>query len=237
MLKYNKVLLKLSGEALKGHSIYDFSILENIFSQIKELSKRGVKIIIVIGGGNIWRGDMEKKRFIEKDSHYMGMTATLINSLALKSFFDNKNLNSRILSNLPIENLFPKYKKDLANEILTQGDILIVGGGTGKPYVSTDSLAINLAIELECDAILMAKNKTNGIYSKDPNKFKNAKFIKTMSYEDYVNDDIKIIDVNSIRKLIETESEIEILVFEMKAKNKLINLWDNENELKTVLKK
>lgn len=237
-MNHSRILLKLSGEALKGEEgeIFNYDILENILNQLSLLrDKKNLEILIVIGGGNIWRGEMRGDNFFEDDADYMGMTSTLINSLALKSFFNKRGLEAEIQSNLPIKNLFNEVDIVKGEKLLSDKKILIFGGGTGKPGVSTDTLAANIAMDFNCDAILMAKNEIDGVYSGDPNKVNNVEFFDKITYSKYLDLELKVIDSLAIKKISNSEKDIHVIVFKMNKKDNIINLWDNKNIKKTII--
>ncbi|BDV02596.1 MAG: uridylate kinase [Candidatus Hepatoplasma vulgare] len=239
-MRYKNILLKLSGEAISDeNNIISKEMLDSIFYQVNYLvKKKNVKVSIVVGGGNIFRGEISNSIGLGKDTSdadYMGMLATIINALAFKAYFNNNNLNTEVLSAFKIENLIEKANAKNIKEILDAKKVLIFGGGTGKPYVSTDTAAAMRAIETKADVILMAKNGVDGAYSEDPNKSKdNIVFFDKLSYKDVINKDLKIID-HEMTLLLKGKN-IDIILFNMNTKNNIINIYEDKVVKKTIIK-
>ena len=178
---YKRVLLKLSGEALKhdsGNQIIDSNYLKSIAEIIKSLYLEGIEIAIVIGAGNIYRGKLATEIGIDRvKGDFMGMMGTVINALAVSSALKNIDVPNVVYSALPgISDIVLDYNKDSADKSLKEGKVIFLSGGTGKPYFTTDTACTLYAKELHMDAVLVAKNGVNGVYSDDPNKNKDAKF-------------------------------------------------------------
>lgn len=239
-MRYKNILLKLSGEAISNeNSIISKEMLDSIFYQVNYLvKKRNVKVSIVVGGGNIFRGEVSDSIGLGKDTadaDYMGMLATIINALAFKAFFKNKGLETEVLSAFEIENIIKKANIARINNILNAGKVLIFGGGTGKPYVSTDTAAAMRAIDIKADVILMAKNGVDGAYSEDPKKTTdNVVFFDKLSYKDVINKNLKIIDHEMLNLL--KGKNIDIVLFNMNTKNNIINIYEDKVIKKTVIK-
>ena len=177
--KYNRVLIKLSGEAIgkeNGRGI-DNNKLEKVVYQIVKISQAGTQIAIVLGGGNFWRGRYGDKYMERTTSDYMGMLGTIINAVAVKASLINNGLDAQVLSAIEVKQLAKQFTKERALKALSKGKVLIFAGGTGNPYFTTDTCAALRANEVGCDAILMAKNGVEGVYSDDPRTNKDAKFI------------------------------------------------------------
>ena len=175
--KTNRILLKLSGEALMGDDNYGIklSVVDRIALDIKNLSKKKIDICIVIGGGNIFRGLSASAEGMDRaQADYMGMLATVLNSLALQNALEKINVDTRVMSALPIQSICETYIRRKAIRHMEKGRIVICAAGTGNPYFSTDTASALRAAELSCDVIYKA-TQVDGIYNKDPKKFKNAK--------------------------------------------------------------
>lgn len=215
---YKRVLLKLSGEALglkEPDSIIDVDSLDSICERIKALHDEGVEIAVVIGAGNIWRGKLAERIGVERVSaDYMGMLGTVINAVAMASALKRYNVESVVYSAIPeIQGVTIAYNADKVKKGLSLGKVCFLSGGTGKPFFTTDTAATMRAIEIECDAILMAKNGVKGVYDKDPNVYKDARFIPEITYKKMREMNLLIMDQSAI-ELIEN-TDIQILVFSM----------------------
>ncbi len=199
--KYKRVVLKLSGEALRGEK--DFGIDPNFIfylaEEIKEVSKIGVEIVIVIGGGNIFRGITGKSEGIERaTADYMGMLATIFNGMALQGILEKAKLQTRLLTSLEIKEVAEPFIRRRALRHLEKKRIVIAAGGTGLPFVTTDTTAAIRGLELKCQAIFKATN-VDGVYNKDPQKHSSAKKYNMLSLEKAFQDnDIKIMDKAAI---------------------------------------
>lgn len=215
---YKRVLLKLSGEALKNNkqnSIIDIDYLNLLGTTIKELTEDGYQIAIVIGAGNIWRGQLASSVGLDRlKADYMGMLGTVINAVTLSSALQNLGLETAVFSALgDIEQTTINYDKNLANQALNDGKVVFLAGGTGKPFFTTDTAAALRALELNCEAILMGKNGVDGIYSGNPLTDKNAKFIKDINYDKILEMKLEVMDASAV-ELIKNE-DIDIRVFSM----------------------
>jgi len=228
-LKYKRALLKLSGEALKGKSeIYDKHALSKIADQIIKLAENNLQLGIVIGGGNIWRGKLAKEIGMPQiNADYMGMLATIMNALALESIIREKGYSKVIVySSLDIKSMTVPYNFKEARQKLDEGYILIFGGGTGFSYFTTDTAATLRAIEIDAEVVLMAKNGIAGVYDKDPNKHKNAKFFKRLSYTDITKLDLQVMDQTAAT--LAREGDLKIEVFNMQGENNLIKIVEGK---------
>jgi len=228
-LKYKRALLKLSGEALKGKSeIYDKHSLNKIADQIIELAENNLQLGIVIGGGNIWRGKLAKEIGMPQiNADYMGMLATIMNALALESIIKEKGYSKVIVySSLDIKSMTVPYNFKEARQKLDEGYILIFGGGTGFSYFTTDTAATLRAIEIDAEVVLMAKNGVAGVYDKDPNKHKDAKFFKRLSYADITRLDLEVMDQTAAT--LARDGNLKIEVFNMQGDNNLIKIVEGK---------
>ncbi len=213
--KYKRVILKLSGEALSGEVGYglEANVLSSMAQQILELTQAGVEVAIVVGGGNIWRGVAGAKRGIDRaTADYMGMLATVINSLALQDALEAAGMETRVMTAIEMREVAEPYIKRRAIRHLEKGRVVIFGAGTGNPYFSTDTTAALRAAEMGVDAILMAK-KVDGVYSDDPKKNPDAKKFDTLKYIDVLNQGLKVMDSTAISLCM--DNNIPLIVFDM----------------------
>ena len=228
--RINRILLKLSGEALMGEDSYGIklSVVDRIAMDIKSLSKKKIDICIVIGGGNIFRGLAASADGMDRaQADYMGMLATVLNSLALQNALEKINVDTRVMSALPIQSICETYIRRRAIRHMEKGRIVICAAGTGNPYFSTDTAAALRAAELTCDVIYKA-TQVDGIYNKDPKKFKNAKKYDRISYKKYLNDNLKVMDSSAIS--VAKDNNIPILVFSISEKDCLIKTYVGKNK-------
>ena len=228
-MKYNRVLLKFSGEALAGSKEkgIDFEEMLQFAKEIKECAELGVEIAIVVGGGNFWRGKLNT--YMDRaTSDYIGMLATTMNALALGDAFKQIGQDVRVQTGIEMRQVAEFYIKDRENAIghLEKGRITIFGCGTGSPFFSTDTAAALRAAEIKADALIKATN-VNGIYNKDPKKFEDAEFIPHTTYLDVLNKKLKVMDSTAISLCM--EEEIPIVVFDIHTKGNLKKLLLGEN--------
>lgn len=217
MAKYKRILLKLSGEALadkQNSAILGADNLNKVSLAIKEMVNQGVQVCIVVGAGNIWRGRLAETIGIEHSTaDYMGMLGTIINSLALQSALENNGMETRVMTAIEMKQVAEPYIKRKAENHLRKGRVIIFGGGTGNPYFTTDTTAALRANELNCEAILMAKNGVDGVYSSDPRKNKDAVFYSKLTYKEMLKKDLEVMDNTALSLCMNTD--IEIRVFNM----------------------
>ncbi len=220
MAQYKRILLKLSGESLRGDSSngIDPRILDNFAGEILPLFKKGLQIAIVIGGGNIFRGlEGKSKGFDRVQGDYMGMLATVINGMAMQSTFEQLNMPTHILSGIEINPLCDKMNRRHAIEMLEQGKIVIITGGTGNPFFTTDTAAALRAVEIKADVILKG-TRVDGVYSDDPEKNPEAVKFDKISFDDVYKKKLKVMDMTAFT--ICYENNMPIIVFNMnKEKN------------------
>ena len=221
MMKYNRILLKLSGEALLGKNSYgiDNDRLVVYAEEIKEIHKQGVEIAIVVGGGNIFRGLSGSKDGIDRvQADYMGMLATVINGLALQNALENIDIPTRLQSAIKMESIAEPFIKRKATRHLEKGRVVIFASGTGNPYFTTDSAAVLRAIEINADVILKG-TRVDGIYNEDPEKNKEAIKFDDISFEDTIRKGLKIMDTTAFT--LSKENKLPIIVFDMNTKGNL----------------
>lgn len=214
-MKYDRILLKLSGEALAGEQGNGISaeVLNTIAGEIKELQEMGVEIAIVIGGGNIHRGVAGATKGMDRTtSDHMGMLATVINSLALQDSLERNGINTRVLTAIDMQEIAEPYIRRRAVRHLEKKRVVIFAAGTGNPYFTTDTAAALRANEIDAQVIMKA-TKVDGIYNKDPMKFKDAVKIDKLKFMDVLNQGLSVMDSTAIS--LSMDNEIDILVFNM----------------------
>ncbi len=230
-MKYKRVVLKLSGEALKNkkeQTIIDSVLLNKVAEAIQLLTKAGIQVAVVIGAGNIFRGKLASEIGIEHSvADYMGMLGTIINSLALQSALENIGVECRVMSSIEVDAVCEKYIRRKAISHLEKGMVTIFAGGTGNPYFTTDTTATLRAIEINADAILMAKNGVEGVFDKDPTKYKDAKLIDKITFEDLYKKNLGVMDHTAVAMML--NQKIEIRVFSMDDLNNFKKVIDGEN--------
>lgn len=215
-MKYKRVLLKLSGEALAGDGNMgiDASTVADVAKQIKEASESGCEIAIVCGGGNIWRGKTGADMGMDRSSaDYMGMLATVMNGLAVQNALEAIGVPTRVLSAIEMRQVAEPYIRRRAVRHLEKGRIVIFGAGTGNPFFTTDTTAALRAAEIQADVILMAKNGVDGVYSADPKIDSTAVKFDEITYSDVLNKDLKIMDQTAITLC--KDNDIDLCVFNM----------------------
>ena len=235
-MKYKKILLKLSGEALMGNKQFgiDNNRLMQYANDIKEISDLNVEIGIVIGGGNIFRGVQAEKGGMDRtQGDYMGMLATMINSMALQSALESIGLYTRLQSAIEMKQIAEPYIKRKAVRHLEKGRIVIFGAGTGNPFFTTDSAASLRAVEIDCDVILKG-TRVDGVYDADPEKYPDANKYDTLTFDDAYEKKLKIMDMTAFTLC--KENQIPVVVFDMNNSGNLkkVILGDNVGTLVTV---
>ena len=216
-LKYRRVLLKVSGEALMGERDYglDKGVLDRIASEIKSVHELGAEVCVVVGGGNIFRGIQSATQGIDRATgDYIGMLATVMNSLALQGALERLGLNTRVLSAIPMSTISEPYIRRRAVRHLEKGRIVIFAAGTGNPFFTTDTAAALRASEMNCDALLKG-TKVDGVFDADPVKNKGAKKFDRLTFHDVLAKDLKVMDASAIA--LARESNIPIIVFSLHA--------------------
>lgn len=235
MKKYNRVLLKLSGESLSGNKGMgiDFDRVLEICAEIKEVSeKTKVEIAIVVGGGNFWRG-RSNQHMDRCTSDHIGMLGTTMNALALNDAFKQLNCESRVQTGIEMRQVAEFYIKNRADRHLQKGRIIILGCGTGSPFFSTDTAAALRAAEINADIVLKATN-VDGIYTADPKKDKNATMIEEITYIDVLNKKLNAMDSTATSLCM--DNNIPILVYNMNTKGNLLKVVEGK-KIGTIVKK
>jgi len=211
--KYRRVLLKLSGEALMGPKDFglDTETADRITDEIKAVHEMGVQVSLVIGAGNIFRGVSQAAENIERTSaDYMGMLATVMNALAVQSMLESKGVETRVQSAIPMATVCEPYIRRRAVRHMERGRLVIFAGGTGNPFFTTDTAAALRAIEMGCDGLLKG-TQVDGVYSADPKKVPDAERYNSLSYQDVISRDLRVMDTSAIA--LARENELPILVF------------------------
>jgi uridylate kinase len=228
-MAYKRILLKLSGEALMGDRQYgiDPARLAEYAQEIKKIVDKGIEVAIVIGGGNIFRGVAGASNGIDRvQADYMGMLATVINGLALQSALEDEQIKTRLLTAIKMEQVAEPFIKRRAVRHLEKGRVVIFGGGTGNPYFTTDTAAVLRAIEVNADVILKG-TRVDGIYTSDPEKFKDAIKFDSITYKDVMSKGLKVMDMTAFA--LSQENNLPIIVFDMNTKGNLEKVISGEN--------
>lgn len=219
---YQRVILKLSGEAMKGNTNYgiDPKTVKEIALEIKEIYDLGVQVGVVIGAGNLWRGVTGQELGMDRaQADYMGMLGTIMNGLALQDALEGIDVPSRVMSAIPIPEVAEPYIRRRAIRHLEKGRVTIFVGGTGSPYFSTDTAAGLRAAEIDAEIILMAKNNVSGVYDKDPKKFNDAKMYNELTLQQVLEQKLLVMD--STAASICKDNHINIVVFDMNQKGNI----------------
>ncbi|GAB3934987.1 UMP kinase [Larkinella terrae] len=228
-LKYKRILLKLSGEALSGEKGYgiDPVILDQYSLEIKRVVEMGVQVAIVIGGGNIFRGIQGERSGMDRvQGDYMGMLATVINAMAIQSSLEQHGLYTRVMSAIKMEQVCEPYVRRRAVRHLEKGRIVIFGAGTGNPYFTTDTTASLRAIEVEADVVLKG-TKVDGVYTADPFKDKTATRYTTISFQDVYEKKLNVMDLTAFTLC--KENNLPIIVFDMNRAGNLVRLVEGDD--------
>ena len=219
---YKRVLLKLSGEALMGSSEYgiDTSTVETIAKQLKSVVESGVQVAVVVGGGNIWRGDAAAAKGMDRaTADYAGMLATIINALALQDALEKNGIVTRSQSAIAVQAVAESYIRRRAIRHLEKGRVVIFAAGTGNPYMTTDTAAALRAVEINADILLMAKNKVDGVYDSDPLTNAGAKKYDQISYLDALRMRLEVMDSTALSLCM--DNNLPIKVFDLQAPNSI----------------
>ena len=214
--KYKRVVLKLSGEAMAGQSGFgiDPATIKEMVKEIKEVHALGVEIAIIVGGGNIWRGITGAEMGMERaKADYMGMLATVMNSLALQDVLENNGVPTRVQTSIDMRQIAEPFIRRRAIRHLEKGRVVIFAAGTGNPYFSTDTLAALRAAEVNADVILMAKNNVDGVYDADPRQDANATKFDNLSHLDVIAKGLKVMD--STASSLSMDNDIPLVVFNL----------------------
>ena len=231
---YKNIMLKISGESLAGSNEqgFDFDILNDLANSIKTLQNKNLKISIVLGGGNFIRGSSFSNGVVDRvTSDYMGMLGTVINSLALQSNLKKIGVESRVMTAISINRVAEPYIKNKATSHLNKNRIVIFASGTGNPFFSTDTAAVLRASEMKSDVIFKG-TKVDGIYDKDPVQNKDAKKITKISYSDYLNKEIKVMDATAIS--LAKDRSLPIIIFSILKTSNILEILEGKGSYSTI---
>ena len=227
-IKYKRILLKVSGEALagdEGHGL-DFTILHNVCASIKECVDMGVQVGLVIGGGNFWRGVKNGAGKLQR-SHgdAMGMLATVMNAIAVADVLNQHGVDARVLTAVDMSKFAEYFTRDTAERYLNEGKVVLFAAGTGNPYFSTDTGAVLRGVEIEADAVLMAKN-VDAIYSADPNKDPNAIRYSELTYDEVLAKNLKATDITAMA--LAMDNDMTMVCFGLAEENSIVRVVRGE---------
>lgn len=228
-MKYKRILLKLSGEALMGKQSFgiDPQRLTQYTNEIKKVKETGVELAIVIGGGNIFRGIQAEQSGMDRvQGDYMGMLATVINAMALQSSLEGAGVFTRLMSGIKIDQVCEQFIRRRAIRHLEKGRMVIFGAGTGNPYFTTDSAASLRAVEIEADVVLKG-TRVDGIYTADPEKDPGAKRFSEITYQEVLEKDLRVMDTTAFALC--KENKLPIIVFDMNKPGNLMKIIEGEN--------
>jgi uridylate kinase len=220
--KYKRVVLKLSGEALAGEQGFGINpkVIKSVADQVKEIADLDVEVAVVVGGGNIWRGKIGEEMGMDRaNADYMGMLATVMNSLALQDSLEQSGVETRVQTSIEMRQVAEPYIRRRAIRHLEKKRVVIFAAGTGNPYFSTDTTAALRAAEIEAEVILMAKNNVDGVYSADPSIDKTAKKYDELSYLDVLKEGLAVMD--STASSLCMDNDIPLLVFSIMEKGNI----------------
>lgn len=214
--KYKRIVLKISGEALAGETGFGIQppTIQEICKEIKDVYELGIEIAIVVGGGNIWRGQIGSEMGMERSqADYMGMIATIMNALALQDCLENEDVPTRVQTSIEMRQVAEPYIRRKAIRHLEKGRVVIFAGGIGSPYFSTDTTAALRAAEINADVIMMAKNNVDGVYSADPKIDKTAVKYDELTYLDIINKSLQVMDTTA--SSLSMDNDIPLVVFNL----------------------
>ena len=230
MVKYKRIVLKVSGEALAGEAGFGIKppVIADIAKEIKAVHDLGVEIAIVCGGGNVWRGETGAEMGMERaQADYMGMLATVMNGLALQDSLENIGVPTRVQTSIEMRQIAEPYIRRKAVRHLEKGRVVIFAGGTGYPYFSTDTTAALRAAEINADVILMAKNGVDGVYDADPNKVDTATKFESLTHLDIINKGLNVMD--STASTLSMDNDIPLVVFNLNEADNIRRVVEGEN--------
>ncbi len=233
--RFNRVLLKLSGEALKGgqeHG-YDAEAVRSVVERVKAVADCGVEVALVVGAGNIWRGVMGRAGGMDRvNADYMGMLATVMNALCLRDFFRAAGIDAIVQCSIGMEPIAPRYNRDEAVRALEAGKIVIFAGGTGSPFFTTDTTSALRALETDCDAVLKA-TKVDGVYTADPFKDPTAERYAELSFDEALAKQLKVMDSTAFSMC--RDNDLPIIVFNFSDPDALTRVLAGDTEAGTIV--
>ena len=230
-MKYKRILLKVSGGALSGKNDFGFDkeALDRITDEIIKANKAGVEVAVLIGGGNIFRGRTAEDWNIERaEADNIGMMATIINSLILRGALVSKGAHDlRVMTAVPMDTIAEPYIRLRAVHHLDKKKIVVFGGGIGQPYVTTDYASLQRALEIRADVVLMAKQGTDGVYTDNPNTNPVAKRYKTLSYDEAIEKNLKVVDQSAF--ILAKDYDMPMYIFDFNQKNSILDICEGKN--------
>ena len=235
-LRYRRILLKLSGQAFQGSAAFgiDPATVDNIASQVAEVVARGVQVGMVVGGGNIWRGEPAAERGMDRPTaDNMGMLGTVINGLALQSAMERIGLHTRVQSAVTMTEVCEPYIRRRAIRHFEKGRVVIFVAGTGNPYFTTDTAASLRALEIGADVLLMAKNAVDGVYDADPNQDANARKFDHLTYMEALERRLKVMDSTALSLCM--DNKLPIIVFDLTNEGNLPRLVEGDRSVGTLV--
>lgn len=224
---YKRVVLKLSGEALAGSSSDNFDdfVIDEIIKQVKDILEKNIQVSIVVGGGNFWRGRSAKSNMDRTKADQIGMLATVMNAIYLSDSFIQKGLSTVVMTPFSVGAMTEVFSKEKAIDNLEKNKVLIFAGGIGHPFFSTDTITALRASELQADAIFFAKN-VDGVYDSDPSKNKNAMKFDSISCQEIIKKNLKVIDIAAANLCL--EQKIPVIIFDLLGKNNIFRAITGE---------
>jgi uridylate kinase len=235
-LRYRRVILKLSGESMQGDAEYgiDHDVLDFMAEQVVGITRIGAQVSIVIGGGNIWRGEAASGRGIDRaTADYAGMLATVINGLALQSALEGHGLHTRVQSAITMVEIAEPYIRRRAIRHLEKGRVVIFAGGTGNPYFTADTAAALRALEIDADALLMAKNRVDGVYDDDPRTNPAARKFDHLGYMEALERGLRVMDTTALTLCM--DNKLPIVVFDLRNRSNLARIVLGDENVGTLI--
>jgi uridylate kinase len=230
-MRYKRVLIKLSGGALAGSqgTGFDHLSLNHIAKEVLSVINKGIEVAIVVGGGNIFRGNLAEYWGIERvEADQIGTLGTVINSLMLRGVLKSKmDREVRVMSSVPISSVAEPYIRLRAVHHLNKGYVIIFAGGNGQPYVTTDYPAVQRALEMNCDAILCAKQGVDGVYDSDPNRYKEARKYATLHYDEAIRNNLKVMDQSAL--ILARDHGLPIHLFDFNQEGSFLKICNGED--------
>ena len=233
--RFNRVLLKLSGEALKGDQEhgYDAEAVRAVVERVKTVADRGIEVALVVGAGNLWRGVMGRAGGMDRvNADYMGMLATVMNALCLRDFFRAAGIDAVVQCSIGMEPIAPRFNRDEAVRALEAGKIVIFAGGTGSPFFTTDTTSALRALETDCDAVLKA-TKVDGVYTADPFKDPTARRYTELSFDEALAKQLKVMDSTAFSMC--RDNDLPIIVFNFSDSDALTRVLSGDTEAGTIV--
>ncbi len=233
--RYNRVLVKISGEALKGNREhgYDAEAVHAVVNRVKQIMDQGVEVALVVGAGNIWRGVMGRSGGMDRvNADYMGMLATVMNALCLRDFFNAAGVAALVQCSVGMEPIAPRFNRDQAIKALEAGQLVIFAGGTGSPFFTTDTTAVLRALETDCDAVLKA-TKVDGVYTADPKTDPSAERFSHLTFDEALARQLKVMDSTAFSMC--RDNDLPIIVFNFSDPESFLRVLSGDTSAGTVV--